>query len=230
MFTMDLQIVFVSGHYPTDVPYAQVTRRLFQNYTNRHGYGFYYDDEAPPIDDREMHQLHYRRCLSILKAWKKFPSARWFVWVDSDVLVTKPDVRVESCIDLSDTSIQYHLFHEKPWDFPINTGVKFVNRDALFYESTIHAMRNTKPWNQFPYEQKAIAEYVIPKLDGKYIIHDPYVLNHILYQVRPEHHDPKDALFVHLCARSTEQRNNITHIFETENRLVDPSNDLWIHH
>jgi hypothetical protein len=141
------------------------------------------------------------------------------------VIVNKPEIRVESCIDLTDKSIQYHLFHEKPWDFAINTGVKFVNASSIHHELKMYQMQNTPPWNEFPYEQKAMLEYVIPRIEGKYVIHDPYVLNYILYQARPTHNDPGEAVFVHVCGRSTNERNRIMKIFETENRIMESHED-----
>jgi hypothetical protein len=223
-----MRIVFVSGHHPADTPFAQVTRRLFQAYTQRHNYGFYYDDSPSPLDRRETRHLHYRRCASICKAAQVFPNADWYVWVDSDVIVNKPEVRVESCIDLTDKLIRYHLFHEHPWDFAINTGVKFVSGSAIHWELKMYQMQDTPPWTEFPFEQKMMFEYVIPRLQERYRIHDPYILNHILYQVRPTYHDPKDALFVHVCAKTTAQRNKIMKIFETEKRLMDASEDPTI--
>ena len=223
-----MQIVFVSGHYPSDTHFARSTRRSFEQYTKRHGYGFYYDDSSPSPAFRAKHELHYRRCIIFQKAAATFPNADWYIWVDSDVFVNKPDMRIEDCIDLTDKNILYHLFHEKPWSFPINTGVKIVNRIAIPIESTIYTMRNTPPWNEFPYEQKITAEYVIPKIQGQYKIHDPYLLNYILYQIRDTHNDPTQAVFIHLCTRTTDQRNKIMHIFETENRIMDQSEDSTI--
>jgi hypothetical protein len=220
-----MQIVFVSGHHPADTPFAQVTRRLFQAYTQRHGYGFFYDVSPSPPDKQQQHHLHYRRCASLCKAAQIFPTADWYVWVDSDVIVNKPDLRVESCIDLTDKMVRYHLFHEHPWDFAINSGVKFVNASAIPWELKMHQLQDTPPWNEFPFEQKALFEYVLPRLQERYRIHDPYVLNHILYQVRPTHNNPNDALFVHVCARTTEQRNNIMNIFETEKRIMESHED-----
>jgi len=223
-----MSIVFVSGHHPADTPFAQVTHRLFQAYTQRHGYGFFYDDRPSPPDLLQLNNLHYRRCASLCKASQIFPNADWYVWVDSDVIVNKPEIRVESQIDLTDKSIQYHLFHEHPWDFQINTGVKFVNASAIQWELKMYQMQDTPPWNEFPFEQKTLFEYVLPKMRGKYKIHEPYVLNHILYQVRPTHNNPDDALFVHVCARTTEQRNKIMNIFETENRIMKSYEDPTI--
>ncbi len=197
-------IVFISGHYPLDTYFAQQTRKSFENYTSRHGYGFYYEESEPL--ETEHHALHFRRCEIIQNAFIKYPSAQWFVWVDSDVYVNRPELTLESQIDLSDTSILYHLFHERPWSCPINTGVKIVNRDALELEQEVWDLRNTPPWNQFPFEQKTIAEYILPKIPGKYIIHDPYVLNCItqLYKKKI-----KKALFVHMCAIPNKERNAI---------------------
>jgi hypothetical protein len=119
----------------------------------------------------------------------------------------------------------YHLFHEEPWPFPINTGVKFVSAGALGYESEVYTLRNTPPWNQFPYEQKAMAEYMLPRLRHISIVHDPYLLNNILYQWRPVHNDPKEAVFLHMCGRTVEQRNKIAAIFDIEGRIMDISED-----
>jgi len=145
----------VSGHYPSDTFFATRTRLSFQKYTNLHGYGFYYDEDVP--DQTDVHCLHFMRCESIRKASIKYPEAQWFVWVDSDVYVNKYDLKVETQIDLTNDNILYHLFHEAPWGcYPINTGVKFVNRKALEYESCVWELRNTHPWNTFPFEQKTI--------------------------------------------------------------------------
>ena len=214
-----MKIVFVSGHYPSDTPFAIATHKGFENYTARHGYGFFYDDSVP--ESKEMHELHYRRCVSLDKASRVFLDAKWFVWVDSDVFVNRPDIRLESCIDLSNPHYLYHLFHEKPWEFPINTGVKIVNRDAIVMEKEIYNLRNTPPWNQFPYEQKAVAEYLLPKIGGYYKIHDPYILNYILHQPETKlKYDPKNAVFIHMCTRTTNQRNKIMDVFETEHRIL----------
>ena len=220
-----MKIVFVSSHYPSNTYFAQATRRSFEAYTKRNNYGFYYDESVPSPDFRATHELHYRRCIIFQKAAALFPDADWYIWVDSDVFVNKPDVRIEDCIDLSDSNILYHLFHEDSWDYPINTGVKIVNRKAISIEAKIYTMRNTYPWNQFPYEQKITAEYVIPQIKGRYKINDPYLLNHILYQSRPSHNDPTKAVFVHMCNRTTDQRNRIMNIFETENRIIKQSED-----
>ena len=73
--------------------------------------------------------------------------------------VNKPDIKVETQIDLTNDNILYHLFHEAPWGcYPINTGVKFVNKDALAFEDCVWDLRNTHPWNTFPWEQKTIYE------------------------------------------------------------------------
>lgn len=202
-------IVFISGHYPFDIYYAQQTRKSFEDYTSRHGYGFYYE-ESKPLETTH-HALHFRRCEIIQKAYIEYPSAQWFVWVDSDVYVNRPELTLESQIDLSDTNILYHLFHERPWGCPINTGVKIVNRYAIELEKEVWSLRNTQPWKKFPYEQKTIAEYILPKIPGKYIIHDPYMLNCItkLYPDKVE-----DALFVHMCTLSNEERNAIMSFLE----------------
>jgi len=217
-----MSIVFVSGHYPASTPFAMATRRSFEDYAARHGYGHYYDDSLP--ETTETHELHYRRCLSLNAAARKFPGARWFVWTDSDVFVNKPDCRVESLIDLSDHTYMYHLFHEDAWPFPINTGVKFVNRDALPIELEIHGLRNTAEGKMFPFEQRAMFHHVLPRIPGRYKIHDPYVLNHILYQSNCNYtHSHHDALFIHICGRSTSQRNKVMEILEKEKRVLTKS-------
>lgn len=204
--TFNPNIVFVSGHHPIDTYYAKQTRRIFEMYCKKHAYGFYYDTDIP--EDTRLHSLHYRRCVSIQKARDIFSEARWFIWVDSDVYVNTLDVSVESVIDLTDLQILYHIFHENVpgYCYPINTGVKIINKDAIHYEKEIWDNRNNPPWNKFPFEQKAIYEYVLPKIRGKYIIHDPFVLN-CLYKGLEDKR--KDALFVHLCNMPASERNTI---------------------
>ena len=205
---MDPSIVFVSGHYPA-IDYSKKTRRTFDDYTKRHGYGYFYDDSIPT--EKEMYQLHFRRCLSIQKAAEQFPTADWYIWVDSDVFVNRPEERIESFIDLSDTTILYHLFHELPWKYPINTGVKIVNKKALPYEKTIYDMRNDRRWKQFPYEQNVMAKFILKQIDTtKYKIHDPYVLNCI---VRIHQKYIPNALFLHMCGMPANDRSNYINKF-----------------
>jgi hypothetical protein len=170
-----------------------------------HGYGFYYDDSPPETE--KIEDIYYKRCLSVQNAFKKYPQSRWFIWVDSDVYVNKYNLRVEDQIDLSNNNILYHLFHEKPWPFPINTGVKFINRDALNIEKELYEMRNTHPWNQYAFEQKAMIEYVMPRYSDRIIIHDPYVLNCLERNYGLE--VAKQALFVHMAARTEDERNEM---------------------
>ena len=200
-------IVIVSGHYPLSSYYSSQTRKIMQEYALLHNYDFYYDEDEPP--ETYTSTLHFIRCESIRKASIKFPNAKWFVWLDSDVYVNfrLENLRLEQFIDLSDENILYHLFHEAPWGcYPINTGVKFVNRKALKFEEKVWELRNTCPWNQFPFEQKTIYEYVLPKLNkNQYIIHDPYKLNCIV-KAYPD--KVQNALLIHMCAMTTEERNN----------------------
>lgn len=204
------KIVFVSGHYPLSTKYARKTKKSFEKYTSMHGYGFYYDIDIP--SDTRTHILHFRRCDSIRKASILFPNADWFIWVDSDVYVNK-SIKVENLIDLNNNNILYHLFHESPWGvYPINTGVKFVNKKAICFENEVWNLRDTHPWNTFPFEQKTIYEYILPKISGQYIIHDPYVLNCII-KAYPD--KIKDALFVHMCGTSENERNDIMEKIKT---------------
>jgi|LauGreDrversion4_2_1035121.scaffolds.fasta_scaffold53678_2 hypothetical protein len=203
-------IVFVSGHYPSKTYFAIKTRATFAKYTAKHGYGFYYDEaDAIRTEDADMRSLHYRRCVSIQKAAAEYPAAKWFVWVDSDVYVNNYSVKVEDVIDLTDYSILYHLFHEDGgWgQFPINTGVKFVNREAIEWERVVWELRNTDPWTQYPFEQKTIYEYVLPCIGSeRYRIHDPYLLNCIT-KAYPE--KVERSVFAHMCACTEEERNLI---------------------
>jgi hypothetical protein len=153
-----------------------------------------------------MHQLHYYRSYVIQKCAKAYPNAKWFIWLDSDVYVNNYYMKIEEHVNLN-LDILYHLFHEHPWGcYPINTGVKIVHRNALKYEEEIWSLRNTEPWNQFPFEQKTTYEYILPKIVGKYMIHDPYVLNCII-KAYPD--KMKDALFHHMCNMTEIERNEI---------------------
>jgi len=202
------EIVFVSTHYPRKTYFAIKTRATFQKYTKLRGYHFYYDEEEPLEEEKEYVHLHYRRCVSIQKASALYPNAKWFVWVDSDVYVNNYNARVEDIIDLTNEQILYHLFHERPWgDYVINTGVKFVHRNAIEWEKRIWELRNTHPWTLYPFEQKAIYEYVLPLIgEDKYVIHDPYLLNCII-KAYPD--KVENSVFTHMCAYTEEERNNI---------------------
>jgi hypothetical protein len=202
------KIVFVSAHYPRKTYFAMKTRATFEKYTKLRGYGFYYDEEEPAEQEKYIRALHYRRCISIRKASGIYPDAKWFIWVDSDVYVNNYSTKVEDCIDLTDTRIFYHLFHERPWGmYPINTGVKIVNREALEWEDKVWDLRNTEPWTNYPFEQKTIYEYVLPRIGkDRYVIHDPYVLNCII-KAYPDR--VANSVFAHMCACTEEERNNI---------------------
>jgi hypothetical protein len=203
------EIVFVSSHYPRKTYFAIKTRATFEKYTKLRGYKFYYDEEEPEGADKDYKNLHYRRCVSIRKASHVYPDAKWFVWVDSDVYVNNYFAKVEDIIDLDNENILYHLFHERGgWgQFPINTGVKFVNRNALACEDTVWNLRNTVPWTRYPFEQKTIYEYILPQIgEDKYVIHDPYLLNCII-KAYPDKVD--GCVFAHMCASTEEERNQI---------------------
>lgn len=201
------KIVIVSGHHPFDTTYfAKQTRRTIETYCSRHSYDFYYDTDIPT--ETKMYALHYRRCQSLIKANKMYPNAQWYIWLDSDVYANRLDLTIESQIDLSDLSIQYHLFHEKVggYCYPINTGVKIVNKDAIHFEQEIWNNKDTPPWDKFPFEQKAIYEYVLPKIRDKCIIHDPYILNNLYYGCEEYR---SNAIFVHMCNIKFNERNSI---------------------
>ena len=147
--------------------------------------------------------------MTLSTAAKQFPDANWFVWVDSDVYVNplNKHISLESQINLTDDNILYHTFHENNWGcYPINTGVKIVNKKAIKYEEEMWQLRNTNPWNTFPYEQKTLYEYIFPKLEKtEYTINDPYILNCIL-RAYPD--KISNALFIHMCAMSEGERNS----------------------
>lgn len=200
-------IVFVSGHYPQDTFFANKTKESIQNYTRIHNYGFFYDNNE--ITETYVSSLHFIRCRTLSNAAVQFPDAKWFVWVDSDVFVNTKNAHLslESQIDLTDEDILYHTFHEAPWGcYPINTGVKIVNKKAIVLEEEMWELRNTNPWNTFPYEQKTLYEYIFPKLkkEIEYKIHDPYILNCIIQAYPDKVHN---ALFIHMCNMSANERN-----------------------
>ena len=218
----------MSSHYPKTVYFAQKTKESIEKYTKIHGYGFYYEEEEPT--ETNMHQLHYYRSYVVQKCAKKYSFAKWFVWLDSDVYVNNYDMKIENHLNLNEDYI-YHLFYEKDWGcYPINTGVKFIHRNALKHEEEIWSLRNTPPWNEFPFEQKNTYENILPKIVGQYKIHDPYVLNCIV-KAYPD--KLKYALFHHMCNMTETERNNIInkHIMNkhiqnetyTLNDLVDNS-------
>ena len=209
------EIVLVSGHWPLDVDFALKTRKILEYYCSLHNYDLYYD-EVEPVD-KEVHHLHYRRCDILQRASIKFPNAKWYIWLDTDIFVNRMGVRIESVIDLSDDNVLYHLFYERPnkeypnvWSFPydiqttnkINSGVKFVSREAIKIESDIWELRNDEKWKKFPHEQKVMVEKIIPENFDRIVIHEPYVLNCI-----EQHFPVKDGLFVHLCGRDESFRN-----------------------
>ncbi|TDQ18891.1 galactosyl transferase GMA12/MNN10 family protein [Algoriphagus boseongensis] len=209
------KICLVSGHYPSGVLFAELTRLSLEEYAKTHGYDLYYDAETPVPS--KVSELHFRRCLLLLKASEKYPDAEWYIWLDTDIYVQFMDRRIEEFIDLSDPNILYHLFHERPKGFPVNTGVKLVHRSAIHWEQEIHDMRHDCP---FPFEQKIVAEHIIPKYKEKIIVHDPYYLNCILGK-----HDTSGALFVHVCGNSEANRNvkilkNTRKIYQSRKHLL----------
>jgi glycosyltransferase involved in cell wall biosynthesis len=196
-------IIFISAHYPK-VYFSEQTKKSIEKYTKIHRYGFYYEEEEPL--EKEIHQLHYYRSYIIQKCAKLYPNAKWFIWLDSDVYIKNYYMKIEEHVNLN-ADMLYHLFHEYPWGcYAINTGVKIIHRNALKYEEEIWSLRNTAPWNQFPFEQKTTYEYILPKIVGKYMIHDPYVLNCIT-KAYPD--KLNDALFHHMCNMSEQERNKI---------------------
>jgi len=193
------KICIVSGHYPSGVLFAELTRNILKEYAETHQYDLYYDSETPVPNI--VSELHFRRCLLLKKAAEVYPKSEWYIWLDTDIYIQAMDKRIEEFIDLSDPTILYHVFNEKPWGFPVNTGVKLVNRKAIHWEDEIYAMRKDC---KFPYEQKLVIDYIVPKYGSQVIIHDPETMN-CLYGT----HDHTKALFVHVCSRSQANRNLI---------------------
>ncbi|TXE11418.1 hypothetical protein [Algoriphagus aquimarinus] len=193
------KICIVSGHYPKVVLFAELTRNILREYAKTHQYSLYYDSETPV--PKGIPELHFRRCLLLKKASEAFPYAEWYIWLDTDIYIQAMERRIEEFIDLSDPTILYHVFNEKPWGFPVNTGVKLVNRKAIHWEDEIYALRENCA---FPYEQKLVIDYIVPKYGSQVLIHDPYTMNCLYGE-----HDHKAALFVHVCSRSSVNRNLI---------------------
>lgn len=193
------KICIVSGHYPKGVFFTELTKKLLIEYCKNHNYELYYDAETEvPL---EVSELHFRRCLILCKAQEKFPNVDWYIWLDTDIYPKMLSQPIESCIDLSDFRILYHLFHEKPWDYPVNTGVKIVNRKAIPLEKEVYSKRFNCP---FPFEQKIMADYILPKYREQIKIHDPNQLN-CIYGL----HNMDEALFLHVCNKTELERNLI---------------------
>jgi len=166
--------------------------------------------------------LHFRRCLLLQKAAASIEGVDWLVWVDTDIYIKEFNARIEKYIDLNDGNILYHLFHEKPWAFPINTGVKFVHRKAIKWEKEIYTFKDVTP---FPFEQKVVADKIIPKYRKQIKIHDPDHLNCIKWV-----HDEKQALFVHLCGKSNSLRNYIMlkEVYSVNKKHDIGIEDFWL--
>jgi hypothetical protein len=196
---MHQKICIVSGHYPDGVVYAKMTRLILEQYCKLHHYDFFYDAETPVA--MITSELHFRRCLLLTKASEVFRECDWFLWLDTDIYVQDMHKRIEECIDLSDSKVYYHVFHEKPWLYPVNTGVKFIHKSVIHWEKELYAKRQGCP---YPYEQKLVIDFILPTYGNKVKIHDPEKLN-CLYKV----HDATSALFVHVCSYQQFERNLI---------------------
>jgi hypothetical protein len=194
--------------------FAELTRDVLADYAKLHGYDFFYDADTPV--PQQVHELHFRRCVILRRAQQAFPAADWYIWLDTDIYVQQRSLRIEEVIDLDDPSILYHLFHEKPWQYPVNTGVKLVHRSAIHWEDEIYARRHGCT---FPYEQRVVCEYILPTYGQQVRIHDPDRMN-CLYGI----HRHQEALFVHVCFKPEMARNLI--ILRNTRELLDPRSDL----
>jgi hypothetical protein len=193
------KICIVSGHYPQGPMFAALTQEILTEYARLHNYSLHYDFETPV--PRIVSELHFRRCILLKKASELFPECDWFVWLDTDIYIQSMEKRIEEYIDLSDPTVLYHLFHEQPWKFPVNTGVKFVHRNAIHWEDEIYSRRKECA---YPYEQKVVIDYILPTYTGQVKIHDPQQLNSI-YRL----HNHQEALFVHVSNLNEVNRNFI---------------------
>ncbi len=191
------KLCLVSGHYGSSPPFAKLTEKILAAYAQHHRYDFFYDRLTPcPMKTAD---LHFRRCLLLQKAAASIEEVDWFVWVDTDIYVKEFNARIEKYINLDDKNILYHVFHEKPWNFPINTGVKFVHRKAIKWEKEIYSFKDETP---YPFEQKVVIERIFPKYRTQIKVHDPDHLNCLKWV-----HDEDSAIFVHLAGRSNSLRN-----------------------
>lgn len=193
------KICIVSGHFPGGVLFAELTRNILREYATIHQYDLYYDSETPV--PKVVSELHFRRCVLLKKASEAFPDAEWYIWLDTDIYIQAMDKRIEEFVDLSDPKILAHYYNEKPYKFPVNTGVKLIHRSVIHWEDEIYAQRENCP---FPYEQKVVIDYIVPKYGDRLLIHDPDTMN-CIYGT----HDHEKALFVHVCGRSEVNRNLI---------------------
>ena len=204
------RIVIVSGMSPPK-HYSMQGRKTMEAYAKRHGYQFFYSDEEPTGEDKTKSAVMYRKTWIVQRAAEVFPDAIWFVWLDSDMYVKNADISLHSLLPLTvDNRILYHVTHERPHGIDlINAGFKCVHRDALPYEQQQWTVRNTAPWNEAFYDQKALARLIFPQLAGRFWVHEWSKLNCMIFNA--ERSNRKDlidsALFVHMCGMSSDDRN-----------------------
>lgn len=204
------KIVIFQGMFPVQ-DYTKLCSASVSAYAKRHGYNYFWDESEPQEEDKELPQLHFRRSYIIRKAAAAFPDAIWFVWLDSDVYVQNQDIPLQSLVDLTvQSDILYHTTHERPWGIDvINTGFKCVHRDALQYEDEIWSLRHTKPFTEFPWEQKTLWNHIFPRIVGRFWVHEWSKLNCFVEYVKNHNmmHVLQGALFVHMCGMPVTKRN-----------------------
>lgn len=186
-------ITIFTYYYPNNNYSALVCQESIRKYCLIHGYNFYLSITVPYNDDIILR--YFMKLKVIEEAIIAFPETEWFLWLDSDIYIENYDMKIEENIDFSGKT-KYHFFHEKPWGFKLNSGVRFIHKSDIQHELSIFSFYETGKYSEkTAYEQGAIIDY-LSNIKDEYLIHDPYILN-CIYFIHKKY--VKRALFIHLA-------------------------------
>lgn len=215
MYISNDKITVITYYYPIEKDYcSQVCQASIRKYCETRGYNFYLNN-IPPVDNLKT-TPYFMRLYLTSEAMKVFPDTEWFLWLDSDVYIENYEMLIQDQIDL-DPNYKYHLFHERPWSYMINSGVKFIHRDALINEEEQFEMRTNERYDgrNRIHDQLATIDYITTKMQGQFKIHDPYILN-CIYFIHKEH--VSTALFIHLAGAKPSGCNRNNHMKRVNDR------------
>jgi hypothetical protein len=201
------QIVIMNGHIG-DHKFAARCKESVQAYAKLHKYSFFGANQSDfPGDTKKSYQFHYWRSYIIQEAAAKFPLAKWFLWLDSDIYVNNKtkDTKLEDLVDLNPEML-YYTTHERPMGIDlVNTGFKLVNRNALEFEKIIWECRENKPIHTC--EQYVLWKKIFPLIYGKFCILPTEKLNCIIKHFRNNSQVLENGLFMHMCSIYQEDRD-----------------------
>ncbi len=124
------KIAIVTSAPPAWRPLTRVTWHLMAEYARQWGYHFFANESEVYVDTQDG-SLPLRGFIKFELLWHYLDKYEWVVWLDSDLLITNKDVRLESFIN-----------RDRSWDL-------IIGYDHNGHNTTVIMMRNCQRMRDF---------------------------------------------------------------------------------